>query len=192
VNRAKFIFSCNKLPDTDDDSVAYYRRFRIVHFPNTFDGEKDDKHLIEKLTTPTELSGLLNKSLEALDALLTRGRFAGDNLTMAEKRTDYKRRANSVYAFVSDRLEQAKGAEIEKKVLYGIYITYCHDTLQADPLIDVQFWKGLRHELGDAYDDGRPRGGDGRERVLKGWAVKGLVRVNPDRQISLGPMEENA
>lgn len=192
VNRGKFIFSCNKLPDTDDDSNAYYRRFRIVHFPNTFEGERDDKHLLEKLTTPLELSGLLNKSLEALDALLTRGRFVGDNLTMAEKRTDYRRRANSVYAFVQDRMEPEKGVEIAKKTLYGIYNTYCRDTLHMDPLIDVQFWKGLRHELGEAYDDGRPRGGDGRERVVKGWAVKGLVQVALSEQISLGPMEESA
>ena len=37
-NYAKLIFSCNRLPVTYDDTTAFFRRWVIINFPNTFDG----------------------------------------------------------------------------------------------------------------------------------------------------------
>jgi P4 family phage/plasmid primase-like protien len=68
-NYAKLIFSANKIPESDDDSYAYYRRWLILEFENIFEDENRDTKLIEKLTTPEELSGLLNLTLIALKKL---------------------------------------------------------------------------------------------------------------------------
>jgi putative DNA primase/helicase len=69
-NYAKLIFSANKIPDSDDKSYAYYKRWLILPFEKVFDGkETKDSKLIDKLTTPEELSGLLNLALIALKQL---------------------------------------------------------------------------------------------------------------------------
>lgn len=59
-NFAKLSFSCNKIPETRDDTDAFFLRWLILTFPNTFSGDSDRKRLIDKLTTPEELSGLFN------------------------------------------------------------------------------------------------------------------------------------
>jgi putative DNA primase/helicase len=64
VNYAKMIFSANQVPRSPvDDSDAFYRRWIIENFPNTFEGDKADPHILDKLTTMEELSGLLNLAL---------------------------------------------------------------------------------------------------------------------------------
>jgi putative DNA primase/helicase len=62
-NYAKLIFSCNQIPQTPDDSDAFYRRWIIVNFPHQFlDADQNtdknlvaDKNLLAKLTTTSEL-----------------------------------------------------------------------------------------------------------------------------------------
>ena len=68
-NYAKLIFSANEIPQSEDKSYAYFRRWIILFFENVFEGDNNDTKLIEKLTTDEELSGLLNLSLIALRQL---------------------------------------------------------------------------------------------------------------------------
>jgi P4 family phage/plasmid primase-like protien len=68
-NNAKLIFSSNKIPDSDDKSYAYFKRWLILSFDKVFQGMSKDTNLINKLTTPDELSGLLNLALIALRQL---------------------------------------------------------------------------------------------------------------------------
>jgi putative DNA primase/helicase len=59
-NYAKLIFSANKIPDSDDKTHAYYIRWLILPFEKVFERkETKDTRLIDKLTAPEELSGLL-------------------------------------------------------------------------------------------------------------------------------------
>jgi P4 family phage/plasmid primase-like protien len=67
-NYAKLIFSANKIPESDDETYAYYRRWLILEFEKIFDEDRDTR-LIDKLTTPEELSSLLNLALIALKKL---------------------------------------------------------------------------------------------------------------------------
>ena len=50
-NHAKLIFSTNKIPDSDDKSYAYYKRWLILSFDKVFHGTSKDTNLINKLTT---------------------------------------------------------------------------------------------------------------------------------------------
>ena len=67
-NYAKLLFSANKIPESDEQTYAYYRRWLILEFEKIFDDNRNTK-LIDKLTTPEELSGLLNLALIALKKL---------------------------------------------------------------------------------------------------------------------------
>jgi putative DNA primase/helicase len=71
-NSAKLIFSSNKIPDSDDKSYAYYKRWLILAFDRVFHGITKDTNLIHRLTTPAELSGVLNLALIALRQLRER------------------------------------------------------------------------------------------------------------------------
>ena len=73
---AKLIFSANEIPKSNDKTFAYYRRWILILFPNKFVGKADNKHLIDELTTPKELSGLLNRALRGLDRLLRNKEFS--------------------------------------------------------------------------------------------------------------------
>ena len=68
-NYAKMVFATNKIPETHDDTLAFFRRWIIINCPNIFTGKTRDPKILEKLSTPTLLSGLLNWSLNGLRTL---------------------------------------------------------------------------------------------------------------------------
>jgi len=124
VNYAKLIFSCNKIPETKDDTTAFYRRWIIINFPHKFEGENDDPNVLDKIITEDELSGLLNWALEGLDRVLQNGRFTYSKTT-DEIREDYIKKSNPVLAFVEDCLKSDPQGEIPKDVLYRAFCGYC-------------------------------------------------------------------
>ena len=73
VNHAKPIFSCNTIPETDDETDAFFRRLIIINFTTQFFKEKEDPALIDKLCTEEEFSGLLLELLERLPRVLKKG-----------------------------------------------------------------------------------------------------------------------
>jgi phage/plasmid-associated DNA primase len=73
---AKLIFSANKIPETQDESDAYFRREIIISFPNRFeDGKGADPNLLRKLTTEEELSGIFNVLMPTLRRVLNKSIF---------------------------------------------------------------------------------------------------------------------
>lgn len=125
VNHAKLLFSTNKIPETGDDTLAFFRRWIIISCPNTFIGEKRDPNILEKLTTEKELTGLLNWALEGLTRLQEKGGFS-DNKTMNERREQYIKASNSAKAFIETRLEfDPDPSPIPKNTVYRLYIEFC-------------------------------------------------------------------
>ena len=140
-NYGKLIFSANEVPDTYDDSDAFYRRINLAEFPNKFepDDPKTDPNLIEKLTTPEELSGLLNLALDGLDRLLSKGMFTGQQTT-EDRKMDYMSRSNTAKYFMMKYVEQTLDPEycITKGDLYEHYVYMCHG-MGATPKSDNWF-----------------------------------------------------
>lgn len=127
TNHAKLIFSTNKIPKVKfDDSDAFFRRWVILVFPNSFMGKDADPNLLSTLTTKDELSGLLNLALNGLERLQTQGRFSR-SVSTEETREQYIRMSDSVGAFCMDKLETDSENDIPKKVLYSVYCEYCRD-----------------------------------------------------------------
>jgi len=125
-NHAKLIFSCNKLPFSTDDTDAFFRRWVIIDFPNTFTGSMADKFLIDKLTTKDELSGLFNIAARELSNILDNDGFSKSQST--EKTKDrYIRMSNSLASFVMDRIETGDAVDdyITKEKFFDKYKDYC-------------------------------------------------------------------
>ncbi|MFX0200583.1 MAG: phage/plasmid primase, P4 family [Candidatus Hodarchaeota archaeon] len=154
-NRAKLLFSANKIPETEDDTDAYFRRWIILVFPNKFTEHtipKRDLNLLEKLSTPEELSGFLNKALEALTGLLERGAFHGDKPT-AEWRIDYIRKSDPIKAFYLDCLKEVSDREvyIKKSRLYEKFVQYCKES-KLPPVDNVVFSRKIKKHFELAQD----------------------------------------
>ena len=124
VNYAKLLFSCNKVPEAYDDTTAFFRRWIILVFPNQFVDDNCDPYILSKITSPEELSGLLNLVLDALKKLLERGKFSYSKTT-EELKEDYIRKSSPIGAFVMDCLEVDVDAFIEKKALFKVFAAYC-------------------------------------------------------------------
>jgi putative DNA primase/helicase len=138
-NRAKLIFSANKLPDAQDDSDGYYTRWVILNFPYAFVRgkkdlvgierlQKDKNQLKSKLTAPKELSGILNWSLEGLRRLQVNGCFTNE-ISSDKMRDLYVKLANSLKAFVIDKIAATGKPDdyLSKDDFYRDYIIYCQD-----------------------------------------------------------------
>lgn len=67
----RLLFSANHLPQSPDGSHAFFRRWVVIPFDRTFSEEEQipRDELDAMLTAPGELSGVLNKALDALPRL---------------------------------------------------------------------------------------------------------------------------
>ena len=128
VPYSKLAFSCNEMPQTPDNTDAFFRRWVIIPFPVQFlpDNPKTDPNLEGKLTTPEELSGILNWALQGLERLLQQGKFSISE-TVEETRDRYTLLSNSEKAFAERALIVATGKEITKEATYLAYIRFCQE-----------------------------------------------------------------
>lgn len=106
-NTAKMFFSANKLPRSPDDTDAYYERWIIIKFPYRFGTTERpfNTNLDAEISSPQELSGLLNLSLEALKRMRSNGWKFSYSLTLNEVKAMYQRLSDPVFAFLQDCCE---------------------------------------------------------------------------------------
>jgi len=139
VNYAKFVFACNDLPMVYDLSKGFWDRWLLLEFPYTFVTQEEfnqtpkkdrkllkikDEEIIDKITTPEEMSGFLNESLVALARVLKRRRFSA-TAGSEEVKSKWIRMSNSFMAFCYDCLKEDYEGKISKKELRKRYADYC-------------------------------------------------------------------
>jgi len=124
---AKQIYSCNEAPEIKEDTLAVFSRWIILACNNVFLGKKCDPKILEKLTTPNELGGLLNYALEGLKRLLDNGQFSV-NEDIEHLRSTMIRKMNSAKAFIEEQLtyENDIKAFIKESELYSKFILFCN------------------------------------------------------------------
>lgn len=152
------IYSANQLPDVDDpDELAFFRRWIIITFPNSFSGKNADKNMLEKLTTETEISGLFNIAMIGLRELLSHDMFCyTQNVKDIQMR--YLSKSNPVLAFVSNFVEYSD-TDIIKQDLYIAFADWCKSQNITPTIANNIFGqkiKELHYESGRSSDDGRP------------------------------------
>jgi putative DNA primase/helicase len=83
----KLIFSANKPPQSDDASHGFFRRWQVVPFERCFEEGSQDtakrNEIDAALSDPGELSGVLNKALEALTNLREGGFTQSESMRLA-------------------------------------------------------------------------------------------------------------
>lgn len=123
---ARLAFSANELPRSPDNSYAYFRRWCIIPFPKRFEGRDADKSLADKLTEPSELSGLLNRALKGLHGLFSNEGFT-ESATVKASLDDYKKQNDTIAAFINDCCAFDANAETERGELFTAYQKYCEN-----------------------------------------------------------------
>jgi putative DNA primase/helicase len=124
---ARLLFSANEPPPTPDSSDAFYRRWAIVPFERRFDPGKADRQLGRRLSTPQELSGLLNHGLCRLEGLRERGAFIATD-TGAKAKERFRVDSDSVAGFIEDACERGADCRVAKARLYSAYKEWCIDS----------------------------------------------------------------
>jgi len=161
LNRAVFIFSANTLPQVNDDTFAFWRRWIVIEFPYTF---KENQEIGRRVRNPTEedLSYLLNKVLEAI----TRIKEIGIPKEAQDVREMWQRSSNPVYAFVQDMVEFDQNSFISKDEVYKAFLEYCKE-FGYSTMSKEAFVKKFLSLVGGKIREERKKIGSQR---VRGWA----------------------
>ncbi len=132
-NHAKLIYSANELPETDDKTEAFFRRWVIIEFPRQFleDDPDTDPNILDKITSDEEMSGLLNWAIEGLNRLLEQGHFSK---TKSRKDVQHKwiMQTDTLRAFLDKCCEFMRDCWIEKQCFMDAYKAFCdHNEAEA-------------------------------------------------------------
>jgi P4 family phage/plasmid primase-like protien len=111
--KGSFTFVCrvvplllaNNWPQSSDVSSGVKRRIQVIPFSRKFlpDGEDTDATRFERIWE-SELSGILNLSIEALDRLMTRGRFRAPKISL-DAAADFGTFSNPIQGYLDDKNE---------------------------------------------------------------------------------------
>lgn len=125
-NRAKLWFSANELPKIRDVTAAFWRRWIVVPFPNTFkEGDpRRDPTLKAKLQTPESLSYLLKLAVEGMQRLVSRGHFVESHATKAALE-NYRQESDLIAVYAQEHLAERDGLWVGKDDLYRHYSEWC-------------------------------------------------------------------
>jgi putative DNA primase/helicase len=152
---ARLMFSANELPQSKDITEGFYRRWLIIHFPNKFEGKNADPNLLDKLTTETELSGLLNLCLEAWKRLEQQGGFS-ENESTKESLDQYRLMNDKVAQFINEECVVLETAKVKRTNLYDAYREWCYDS-NYKPLGRNKFYQQItqkgftEHKISERY-----------------------------------------
>jgi putative DNA primase/helicase len=168
-NYAKLIFSCNEIPQTDDTTDAFFRRLIIINFTTQFFGDKEDIHLLEKLTTKEELSGLFQVLVNRLPRVLENGIRKATNENLASTYEKYIKSSNPVKYFDEKVITKTdnEADKILKEQLYESYLWFCRvvgTASESSQSFSRKFGKGgLGYQYKKGSEDGK-----------KGWYWYGI------------------
>jgi P4 family phage/plasmid primase-like protien len=123
---AKLLFSANRIPPSRDRTHAFYRRWLIIPFTRTFNGEggnpAPDKGLRDKLKA--ELPGIFNRALQGLQRLTSNEAFTQPKSVIEAKKA-YIRSNDNLRVFAEECLLANPIGTITKKEFYDVYENWC-------------------------------------------------------------------
>lgn len=142
---AKMFFNANSLNDVIEKTIADYRREVIISFPNTFEGKNDDPHLLYKLSTEEEMSGIFNVLMKALGRILQKNELYLNEKTIDERRKKSDLASNPVKSFIDEAVseESVESDYITKTDLYYAYVQFCKKNKIAAKTIEL-FGKNIK------------------------------------------------
>jgi putative DNA primase/helicase len=151
----RLVFSANKFPPIANPTNPMWDRWLVLPFNNRFrDTAAQDKDLTAKLTTPEELSGILNYALEGLVRYRRQGGFSTSKASTGAL-AEFKEASDAVRMFISEVIPEpgfyARPQTFEK------YKAWAHNSGYKQ-LSKGSFFSRMDEVLGDAYKSGNDRG----------------------------------
>jgi putative DNA primase/helicase len=123
---AKLLFSANAIPRSSDRSYAYHRRWLVLPFTRTFDGQgtnpAPDLMLRQKLLR--ELPGIFNRALTGLKRLYAANAFT-EPQSVIDATQAYVRSNDHVRVFGEECVRAERDQSIIKKEFYSLYQHWC-------------------------------------------------------------------
>lgn len=153
---ARLMFSANEAPGTSDQSDAYYNRWEILPMTRVLSERDQDRNLIDAMTTPEELSGLLRYAVAGLKRLSLRGRFVPSPI-MQKALADYRRRTDTVVGHAEEHISFEADGRTRASVLYEDYKQWCQ-TSSRHPLGSERYKEQLLSVYGSRIEY-KPRHG---------------------------------
>jgi P4 family phage/plasmid primase-like protien len=167
VNGAKLYFSANQIPDIDDTSDAFFRRWIIVEFSKRF--EKPDLKILERISTEEEFAGLFNLLIQIFYRKLDVTSVFEYSKDISEIAYEYTTKSNSAKAFIMDCVQQNPDGFVEKQDMFAMIKDYCtHKKLivpSEKAVTEALFGMGIR------FDTSRPTVQGVRKYFYSGFVV---------------------
>ena len=168
-NTAKLTFAANSPPLFGKLDEATARRLLAIEFPRDFaESEWTKTGLVDHLTTDAELSGLLNRALDALATLRRDGQFAIERgASNMERAREYEQAVDPIAYTAANCFERREGAILPKALVEAVYQQVA-DEMGEETMDSGRFWTAFYNKFGAKPEDAQRRVGDDRPRVFLG------------------------
>lgn len=144
VPYAKHLWSANKLPKPPrlDDPDSFFTRIGIIKFKRVFTANDPDTDpdIISKITTPQELSGLLNLLLPLVKEIEEKGFEKPQNIK--ETTQTWLAYSDSISRFVLEQIEVGDSAGVKdasKELVWDAYLDFCEGVYGDTPASKGKF-----------------------------------------------------
>lgn len=135
------VFSANEIPEVEDKSDAFARRFILIEWEKQFFG-KDRDHSVKNIrNTPSELSGIFNKILPIAKRLLQEHKLRYEP-TVEDAKLKWIEKSDSTTKFLEDKCSRGASYFLSRGVLFGEYNKFA-ESHDMTPLSDKRFNKKL-------------------------------------------------
>lgn len=118
-NYAKMVCAANRLPPIENADKAFFSRVIMMKFLNSF---SPDAEFIKRITTPEELSGLLNLALEGLKRLYEQKEFT---LKTPVMELEQEWNIDLVQEFIQEKVIASSDSDVSFLDLYKAFLELC-------------------------------------------------------------------
>jgi putative DNA primase/helicase len=156
----KLIFSANLPPRSDDATHGFFRRWQVIPFARCFEeGAADTKRredLDAELAAPEELSGVLNKALDALAQIRKRGFSQGQSMHSAWE--DFRTATDPLSVWLDQNTVSLPNTMVGQGELIAAFNRYLTDAGKS-PMTKTAFGLALKRARKDVTESKRgPKG----------------------------------
>ena len=122
--RATLIFSANELPEVDDSSDGFARKFELIKWEKKFYG-KDRDHSVKQIQhNSNEISGIMNLLIPIMKRLIKNQSLKYES-TVEQTKMEWIRESDSISKFIEDMTSIIPNEFTVKTTLYQNYVKYC-------------------------------------------------------------------
>lgn len=122
VNYAKIIISTNSLPETNDKTIGFYRRWLLIDFPNKFTEKKDVLGMIPA----EEYDRLASKIITVLADLIRKREFFNEG-SLEARQKKYEGLSNPLDKFLKEFTEEDYDSYIWKNDFERKFSAWCKE-----------------------------------------------------------------